>query len=136
MLPHAPGVQMQDIAGDTVQEDSGDEDEEEPDKRISSKNRMHSWGLLQGTLQIGMFKCDPDLWLCAVRTHDKRIVREEEFSDSEDEGEGGRRNTTSFKKAKRPEAEGEKEGEEKEKKGEEVKGIYSFLPFSSHTTIF
>uniref|UniRef100_A0A3Q1HPD2 Histone deacetylase 1 n=1 Tax=Anabas testudineus TaxID=64144 RepID=A0A3Q1HPD2_ANATE len=92
MLPHAPGVQMQDIAGDTAH---------------------------------NMFKCDPDL-----------IVREEEFSDSEDEGEGGRRNTTSFKKAKRPEAEGEKEGEEKEKKGEEVKGIYSFLPFSSHTTIF
>lgn len=49
---------------------------------------------------------------------------EEEFSDSEDEGEGGRRNSASFKKAKRAKTEGDKEGEEKEKKGEEeTKGI-------------
>ena len=52
-----------------------------------------------------------------VRAHDKRIACEEEFSDSEDEGEGGRRNTASFKKAKRTKTEGEKEAEEKEKKG-------------------
>ena len=35
MLPHAPGVQMQAIPEDAIQEDSGDE-EEDPDKRISS----------------------------------------------------------------------------------------------------
>lgn len=71
-----------------------------------------------------------------VRAHDKRIACEEEFSDSEDEGEGGRRNAASFKKAKRAKTEGEKEGEEKEKKGEEeTKGIYSFFfSFSSHPT--
>uniref|UniRef100_A0A665UEB8 histone deacetylase n=1 Tax=Echeneis naucrates TaxID=173247 RepID=A0A665UEB8_ECHNA len=97
MLPHAPGVQMQAIPEDAVQEDSGDEDEEDPNKRIS------------------------------IRAHDKRIACEEEFSDSEDEGEGGRRNAASFKKAKRAKTEGEKEGEEKEKKGEEeTKGIYPF----------
>lgn len=68
-----------------------------------------------------------------VRAHDKRIACEEEFSDSEDEGEGGRRNAASFKKVKRAKTEGEKEGEEKEKKGEEeAKGIYSFFSFSSH----
>ncbi|TKS86380.1 Histone deacetylase 1 [Collichthys lucidus] len=86
MLPHAPGVQMQAIPEDAVQEDSGDEEEDDPNKRIS------------------------------IRAHDKRIACEEEFSDSEDEGEGGRRNAASFKKVKRAKTEGEKEGEEKEKK--------------------
>lgn len=38
MLPHAPGVQMQAIPEDAVQEDSGDEEEEDPNKRVSSKN--------------------------------------------------------------------------------------------------
>ncbi len=37
----------------------------------------------------------------AVRASDKRISCEEEFSDSEDEGEGGRRNRESFKHRKR-----------------------------------
>lgn len=37
MLPHAPGVQMQVIPEDAIPEESGDEDEEDPDKRISSK---------------------------------------------------------------------------------------------------
>lgn len=41
MLPHAPGVQMQAIPEDAVQEDSGDE-EEDPDKRISSKCLLNS----------------------------------------------------------------------------------------------
>uniref|UniRef100_A0A673C2J4 Histone deacetylase n=1 Tax=Sphaeramia orbicularis TaxID=375764 RepID=A0A673C2J4_9TELE len=86
MLPHAPGVQMQAIPEDAIQEDSGDEEEEDPNKRIS------------------------------IRAHDKRIACEEEFSDSEDEGEGGRRNAASYKKPKRAKTEGDKEGEEKEKK--------------------
>ncbi|KAL4629497.1 putative histone deacetylase 1-B [Arapaima gigas] len=83
MLPHAPGVQMQAIPEDAVQEDSGDEEEEDPDKRIS------------------------------IRAHDKRIACDEELSDSEDEGQGGRRNTASYKKAKRVKTEEEKDGEEK-----------------------
>lgn len=37
MLPHAPGVQMQPIPEDAVPEESGDEEEEDPDKRISSE---------------------------------------------------------------------------------------------------
>lgn len=36
MLPHAPGVQMQAIPEDAVQEESGDE-EDDPDKRIPSE---------------------------------------------------------------------------------------------------
>ncbi|CAJ0917642.1 unnamed protein product [Ranitomeya imitator] len=68
MLPHAPGVQMQAIPEDAIQEDSGDEEGEDPDKRIS------------------------------IRASDKRIACEEEFSDSEDEGEGGRRNVADHKK--------------------------------------
>ncbi|XP_023850467.1 probable histone deacetylase 1-B [Salvelinus sp. IW2-2015] len=95
MLPHAPGVQMQAIPEDAVQEDSGDEEEEDPNKRIS------------------------------IRAHDKRIACDEEFSDSEDEAEGqggGRRNAASFKKAKRTKTEEDKEKEGEEKKaGDEKK---------------
>uniref|UniRef100_A0A8C3KDZ3 histone deacetylase n=1 Tax=Calidris pygmaea TaxID=425635 RepID=A0A8C3KDZ3_9CHAR len=88
MLPHAPGVQMQPIPEDAVQEDSGDEEEEDPEKRIS------------------------------IRNSDKRISCDEEFSDSEDEGEGGRKNVANFKKAKRVKTEEEKEEEEKKGKNE------------------
>ncbi|KAK2921342.1 hypothetical protein Q8A73_000827 [Channa argus] len=94
MLPHAPGVQMQAIPEDAPHPDSGDEDEEDPDKRIS------------------------------IRAHDKRIACEEEFSDSEDEAEGqggGRRNAANHKKAKRVKKEEEKEGEEKKEVKEEEK---------------
>ncbi|XP_068273783.1 histone deacetylase 1 isoform X2 [Nyctibius grandis] len=91
MLPHAPGVQMQPIPEDAVQEDSGDEEEEDPEKRIS------------------------------IRNSDKRISCDEEFSDSEDEGEGGRKNVANFKKAKRMKTEEEKEEEEKKDEKEEEK---------------
>ena len=49
--------------------------------------------------------------VCVVRASDKRIVCDEEFSDSEDEGEGGaRRNAANHKKgAKRPRVEEELE---------------------------
>uniref|UniRef100_A0A671T9G0 Histone deacetylase n=1 Tax=Sinocyclocheilus anshuiensis TaxID=1608454 RepID=A0A671T9G0_9TELE len=95
MLPHAPGVQMQAIPEDAVQEESGDE-EDDPDKRIS------------------------------IRAHDKRIACDEEFSDSEDEGQGGRRNTANYKKPKRVKTEEEKDGEEK--KGEPT-GTVGFFHF-------
>ncbi|MEE6521532.1 hypothetical protein FKM82_019771 [Ascaphus truei] len=91
MLPHAPGVQMQAIPEDSVHDDSGDEDEEDPDKRIS------------------------------IRSSDKRIACDEEFSDSEDEGEGGRRNVANFKKAKRVKTEEERDGEDKKDIKEEDK---------------
>uniref|UniRef100_A0A671TBM8 Histone deacetylase n=1 Tax=Sinocyclocheilus anshuiensis TaxID=1608454 RepID=A0A671TBM8_9TELE len=90
MLPHAPGVQMQAIPEDAVQEESGDE-EDDPDKRIS------------------------------IRAHDKRIACDEEFSDSEDEGQGGRRNTANYKKPKRVKTEEEKDGEEKKGEPTDVK---------------
>ncbi|XP_008120699.2 histone deacetylase 1 isoform X1 [Anolis carolinensis] len=91
MLPHAPGVQMQPIPEDAVPEDSADEDEEDPDKRIS------------------------------IRSSDKRIACDEEFSDSEDEGEGGRKNVANFKKAKRAKTEEEEKEEEKKEVKEEDK---------------
>uniref|UniRef100_A0A8C7C5U6 Histone deacetylase 1 n=1 Tax=Neovison vison TaxID=452646 RepID=A0A8C7C5U6_NEOVI len=87
MLPHAPGVQMQVIPEDAIPEESGDEDEEDPDKRIS------------------------------ICSSDKRIACEEEFSDSDEEGEGGRKNSSNFKKAKRVKTEDEKEKDPEEKKG-------------------
>lgn len=72
MLPHAPGVQVQAIPEDAVREESDDDDKANPDERLT-----------QAAL-------------------DKRIVPDNEFSDSEDEGEGGRRNDRSFKGRKRP----------------------------------
>ncbi|TWW68242.1 Histone deacetylase 2 [Takifugu flavidus] len=84
MLPHAPGVQMQATPEDAVPDDSVDEDTEDPDKRLS------------------------------IRATDKRIACEEEFSDSEDEGEGGRKNVANHKKGKRPRVdEDKKDGEDK-----------------------
>ena len=61
---------------------------------------------------------------------DKRIAADNEFSDSEDEGEGGRRDQKSFKGRKRPRLEKEKDGKGDEDKKEdiktEVKGTFFF----------
>lgn len=61
MIPHAPGVQMAPIPEDAIREESDDEDDnpKASDIRIS------------------------------IRASDKRVVNEGEFSDSEDENEGG-----------------------------------------------
>ena len=54
----------------------------------------------------------------AVRATDKRIACDEEFSDSEDEGEGGRRDAANHKKgAKRPRVDEEKKDGEEKKAG-------------------
>lgn len=60
---------------------------------------------------LSIFHCFP------VCSSDKRIACEEEFSDSEEEGEGGRKNSSNFKKAKRVKTEDEKEKDPEEKKG-------------------
>lgn len=67
MLPHAPGVQMQAIPDDAVNDSDDEEDKVNPDERLP-----------QAAL-------------------DKRIAPENEYSDSEEEGEGGRRDQRSFK---------------------------------------
>lgn len=68
MLPHAPGVQVQAIPEDgAVIEDSEMEEKMCLDERLPQR----------------------DL--------DKRIQHENEYSDSEDEGEGGRRDNRSYK---------------------------------------
>lgn len=72
MLPHAPGVQVQAIPEDAINEDSDNEEKIDKDERLPQK----------------------DL--------DKRIVPENEYSDSEDEGEGGRRDNRVYKGRKRP----------------------------------
>uniref|UniRef100_A0A8D9BQY6 Histone deacetylase n=1 Tax=Cacopsylla melanoneura TaxID=428564 RepID=A0A8D9BQY6_9HEMI len=73
MLPHAPGVQVQAIPEDGIRDDSGaeDEDKESPDERNPQSVR------------------------------DKRIVPDNEFSDSEDEGPPGsnRKDHRNFKGA-------------------------------------
>lgn len=71
MLPHAPGVQMAEIPPDAFPEEIDDDSNDNPDKRTS------------------------------IRASDKRIQREDEYSDSEDEGEGGRKDAESHRKKKR-----------------------------------
>ena len=51
-----------------------------------------------------------------VRASDKRITCDEEFSDSEDEGDGGRRHKENFKTMKKMKLDEEKNGEKKEGK--------------------
>ncbi|KAI8501428.1 Histone deacetylase 2 [Branchiostoma belcheri] len=87
MLPHAPGVQMQAIPEDAIDQESENDEEDDPDKRVS------------------------------IRAQDKRITCDEEFSDSEDEGEGGRRDHHSHKKRKRLQREEDKKEEEKKTEG-------------------
>jgi len=78
MLPHAPGVQVQAIPEDAVNDESEDEDKVDKDERLPQSDK------------------------------DKRIVPDNEFSDSEEEGEGGRRDNRNFKgQRKRPRLEKE-----------------------------
>lgn len=67
MLPHAPGVQVQAIPEDAVNDESEDEDKVDKDERLPQSEK------------------------------DKRITGDGELSDSEDEGEGGRRDNRSYR---------------------------------------
>lgn len=67
MLPHAPGVQAQAIPDDAIAEEEEDEDKQNPDERVS------------------------------IRASEKRIQRDNEYSDSEDEGDN-RKDVRSNKK--------------------------------------
>uniref|UniRef100_A0A6P7G3M8 Histone deacetylase n=1 Tax=Diabrotica virgifera virgifera TaxID=50390 RepID=A0A6P7G3M8_DIAVI len=89
-LPHAPGVQVQTIPEDAITEESDDEDEVDKDERLPQK----------------------DL--------DKRIVPDNEFSDSEDEGEGDRRDSRSYKRRKRPRLDKGGENKEEDKIKDEI----------------
>lgn len=67
VLTHGPSVQVQDIPEDAFKQDkSAARDNRNPDERLSQE----------------------DL--------DKRVQRDNEYSDSEEEGEGGRKNNSSF----------------------------------------
>lgn len=72
--------------------------------------------------------------LLSVRSADKRIACDEEFSDSEDEGEGGRKNVANFKKSKRVKAEDDKE--EEEKKGRCKTGTSSMSDCSQEPVLY
>lgn len=71
LLPPVPSVQMQDIPPDGISVEANNDEIEDPDKRITSAQA------------------------------DKRIQRKDEYSDSEDEGTGGRRNQESHRNKKR-----------------------------------
>jgi len=77
MLPHAPGVQQQPIPEDAIDNDSEDEDKQNPDERVS------------------------------IRASEKRVSKDEEFYDSEDEGEGRKDQRSTKIKSKKPKTEGE-----------------------------
>ncbi|XP_006825578.1 putative histone deacetylase 1-B [Saccoglossus kowalevskii] len=92
MIPHAPGVQMHPIPEDPIAADSEGEEEEEEDndKRIS------------------------------IRASDKRIACDEEFSDSEDEGDGRRDVRIHKKKRPRTDDDKDKEPDAKKEKDEDL----------------
>lgn len=94
MLPHAPGVQVQ-----AIPEDGANIDDSEADDRVNPDERLPQ------------------------RDLDKRIQHENEYSDSEDEGEGGRRDNRSYKTSrKRPRLEKGQEAMEADNiKEEDVK---------------
>jgi histone deacetylase 1/2 len=78
LIPHAPGVQMQPIPDDAINEPEDNEDEDDGAKKDSDER-------------------------ISIRASEKRIQNDAEYSDSEDEGEGGRRDHASHKpKSKRP----------------------------------
>lgn len=68
MLPHAPGVQVQ-----VIPEDGANIEDTEIQEKLNLDERL------------------------SQRDLDKRIQRENEYSDSEDEGEGGRRDNRLYK---------------------------------------
>ncbi|XP_022102294.1 histone deacetylase 1-like [Acanthaster planci] len=88
MIPHAPGVQIQPILEDALRDESDNEEEEHSDKRIS------------------------------IMSRDKRIACDEEFSDSEDEGEGGRRDIRSHRRKRQRPAQDTQAKEAAEKSAE------------------
>ncbi|KAI5645472.1 histone deacetylase domain-containing protein [Phthorimaea operculella] len=94
MLPHAPGVQVQAIPEDAVNDESEDEDKVDKDERLPQSEK------------------------------DKRITGDGELSDSEDEGSGGRRDNRSYRNPqprKRPRLDKEPQGNKDETKPEDVK---------------
>lgn len=84
-LPHAPSVQMHDIAPDgiTVKDVPKGTSEGNPDVR---------WVTFYRFFTIRDYRISEE-------DRDRRVDRDDEFSDSEDEGEGGRRNKEDFKHA-------------------------------------
>ncbi|UYV76912.1 HDAC2 [Cordylochernes scorpioides] len=80
MLPHTPSVQMHQVPEDGVALPEAPDDDQNPDERIS------------------------------IFASDKRIACEEEFSDSEDEGQGGRRDQRSHHPDSQPQRKKRKVG--------------------------
>lgn len=69
-------------------------------------------------IEIAFVKTVLKIFNVLVRASDKRIACDEEFSDSEDEGEGGRRNVADHKKgAKKARIEEDKKETEDKKAG-------------------
>lgn len=77
MLPHAPGVQMAPIPEDAIDQESEGDEQQEGDDRIS------------------------------IRASDKRVSKDDEFSDSEDEGDGRKDQRSHRPKAKKPKTDSE-----------------------------
>ncbi|KAK2189343.1 hypothetical protein NP493_109g07024 [Ridgeia piscesae] len=93
MLPHAPGVQMQDIPDDGIKDESEDEDE-----------------------GADLTKRDP----LSMTTSDKRVACDEEFYDSDDEGAAEFYTSKKGKRMKQDDPDGRHPTPQKEK-GEEKK---------------
>ena len=136
-----------DIPEDALNDESEDEDKRNPDERISSEYRNFSERRKRRRVNLkttyasaehfSWFSCRTVVlsgWNCicrvlrlvlffTVRASDKRISCDEEFSDSEDEGEGGRRNRESFKHRKRLKVSENGEKKDADDKGETPRSL-------------
>lgn len=73
-----------------------DDDDEEEDDRDPNERRSSEWPP-DRDLVTSARELTPVFAHCTAHTIDSRIQRDDEFSDSEDEGSGGRRDRTSHK---------------------------------------
>ena len=81
MLPHAPGVPQQTIPDDAIDQDSEEEEKQDPDERVS------------------------------IRASEKRVSKDDEFSDSEDEGDGRKDSRSTKPKTKKSKTDVEASGD-------------------------
>lgn len=116
MLPHAPGVQVQAIPEDAIIDESDDEDKVDKDDRLpqSDKDKRIVPGMFMLFTWLDHSSDVVERWanfFCV-------LFADNEYSDSEDEGEGGRRDNRSYKRNKRPRLETPATGSDAEVKDE------------------
>jgi histone deacetylase 1/2 len=79
-----------------------DDDDHEEDERDPNVRRHRAFSSFLSPFSLSNIRTDSPPHVLAEAEVDRRIQRDDEFSDSEDEGEGDRRNRTSHRNSKSP----------------------------------